>query len=87
MTPKVVNNQHAAHLLHFFEEIGWVDPIRDGPKTSGCSESKNLISGDFNVLAYEDSKYVQEWPPFIIYIPSVAMFKKMMKSCIKGVNG
>ena len=82
----VDTSKHQSHLLHHFQEIGWVDPIRDGTKTA-CAEEKNLISGDFNVLAYDESKYVEDWPPFIIYVPSIPMFKKMLKTCVKGVNG
>ena len=77
---------HSAHLVHYFQEIGWVDPIRDGPKTV-CPEDKNLISGDFNVLAYDESKYVEDAPPYTVYVPSVAMLKKMARTCVKGVNG
>ena len=82
------------HLINRFEEIGWVGPAHDAGYDSCCpkasEEDKSLLAAQFEVLAYEGSKYCHGWPPTMVFLPGAALIKAMVQACLKeerGVNG
>jgi len=57
------------HLINYFEEIGWVDPFSDA-KNNLKEPSRNITLLQFDIPAYDQSKFVESYPPLIIYLPN-----------------
>jgi hypothetical protein len=76
--------EHRGHLVNHAAEIGWVEPGAEGkPHDDG----RSLLGAQFDILAYEDSKYVLGWPPTMVYLPGAALVRSMVKAAIKEERG
>ena len=69
-----------SHFINHFQEIGWSDP-----NVLSTSKPKfNLVCSTFNQLAYDVSKYAPHSPPWMIYLPSLEVFRKMVETFMLG---
>jgi hypothetical protein len=73
------------HLINHFTEIGWVEPAAEAKP--GGDDDKSLLGAQFQVLVYDGSKYVHGWPPTMVYLPSAALMRAMVKACLKEQRG
>ena len=46
----------------------------------------SIIGASFDELTYDKSKFHESYPPLIIYLPTEAIMKKMMKACINETH-
>ena len=76
--------ERRGHLVNHPAEIGWVEPGAEGKP---ADDEKSLLGAQFDILAYEDSKYVLGWPPTMVYLPGATLVRAMVKAAIKEDRG
>jgi hypothetical protein len=76
--------ERQGHLINNFSEIGWVEPAAE---SKAGDDEKSLLGASFDNLAYDESKYVLGWPPTMVYLPSAALIRSMVKASIKEERG
>ena len=67
-----------AHLINHLSEIGWLHPLKSEPVEDG----KGMVHAQFDVLAYDQSKYLKDYPPLMIYLPNDQVFMAMVHACL-----
>lgn len=78
------NMKQNVHLVNNFEEIGWFDPYEARKPNKKCGETMpqhSIIGACFDELTYDKCKFHESYPPLIIYLPTEAIMRKMMKAC------
>ena len=71
--------------VNSFNQIGWDDPFPEDAKVGGTSEEIGSdITNDtkFNHWVYPDSRYIEGFSPYCIYIPRMELMLKIMRACI-----
>lgn len=76
--------ERRGHLVNHPAEIGWVEPGAEGKPVD---DERSLLGAHFDILAYDDSKYVLGWPPTMVYLPGATLVRAMVKAAIKEDRG
>ena len=64
-------------FINSFWTIGWPDPFPDEHSNADKDFLRNKED-----LVYQDSRYVKETSPSVIYIPNKVVMIKIMRACI-----
>jgi hypothetical protein len=75
--------QSEENIVNSFAEINWIDPFGSGsePKKSGKKKPKKLVEVQITQLVYDESKFLPENPPNLIFVPSRNLMLKLMRIC------
>ena len=71
--------------VNTFNQIGWDDPFPEDAKVGGTSEEIGSdITADtkFDHWTYPESRFVEGFGPYCIYIPRQELMLKIMRACI-----
>ena len=67
------------HNINYFEEIGWLDPYPTNIAEQKKAMQVNVMNLNLNVLAYDQSRYMEDFSPSIIFLPTVECMKKIFR--------
>ena len=70
------------HKINSFFDIGWADPYTE-ESPNGLEMIKSIkLPSAANDLVYHESRYKEEYSPYVIYLPSDDLMFKLMRACL-----
>lgn len=74
--------ERTIHKINSFFDIGWADPFtEESPNGLDLIKSIKLPSAA-NDLVYHESRYREEFSPYVVYIPTDDIMFKLMRACL-----
>lgn len=72
--------------VNSFQTVGWSDPFPNDDKlvTGSLDDGDNMtLPTKIDDWVYPESRYIEGFSPYVIYIPKKEIMMKMMRACIE----
>lgn len=74
--------ERVIHKINSFFDIGWADPFTE-ESPNGLEAIKSIkLPSAANDLVYHESRYTEEYSPYVVYLPGDDLLFKLMRSCL-----